>query len=108
MTSPEIKVNDGNFSAEILESSLPVLVDFSATWCGPCRMIAPVVEEIAKEYQGKLKVCTVDIDDAPDSASRYGVLSVPTLILFKGGTELDRIVGAAPRSAIEKMITAHV
>jgi len=108
MTSPEIKVNDSNFNAEILESPLPVLVDFSATWCGPCRMIAPTVEEIAKEYQGRLKVCTVDIDDAPDSASRHGVLSVPTLILFKGGAELGRIVGAVPRSAIEKMVIARI
>jgi thioredoxin 1 len=108
MTSPEIKVNDSTFGAEILESALPVLVDFFATWCGPCRMIAPVVEEVAKEYQGRLKVCKVDIDEAPGSASRYTVLSVPTLILFKGGKELDRIVGAAPRSSIEKMVIAHI
>ena len=107
MTSSEITVNDGNFNAEILESPLPVLVDFSATWCGPCRTIAPVVEEIAREYQGRLKVCTVDIDGAPDSASRHGVLSVPTLILFKGGAEMDRIMGAVPRAAIEKMIKTH-
>ena len=107
MASPEIKVNDRNFKAEILESPMPVLVDFSATWCGPCRMIAPAVEEIAQKYRGRLKVCTVDIDEAPDSASQFGVLSVPTLILFKGGEELGRLVGAMPRSAIEKMIASH-
>ncbi|MCX6339758.1 MAG: thioredoxin [Candidatus Aureabacteria bacterium] len=107
MSELEIKVDDKNFSLEVLESPLPVLVDFFATWCGPCRMIAPAVEEIAREYQGRLKVCTVDIDGAPDSASRYGVLSVPTLILFKGGAEMDRIVGAVPRAAIEKMIKTH-
>jgi thioredoxin 1 len=108
MASPEIKVNDGNFNAEILESPMPVLVDFSATWCGPCRMIAQAVEEIAQEYRERLKVCTVDIDEAPDSASRHGVLSVPTLILFKGGAELDRSIGVVPRSAIERMISGHI
>jgi len=108
MSEVEIKVNDSNFKSEVLESPLPVLADFFATWCGPCRMIAPTVEEIAREYQGRLKVCKVDIDSAPDSASRYGVLSVPTLILFKGGRELDRIVGAVPRSTIEKMVLSHV
>jgi thioredoxin 1 len=103
----EIKVNDGNFKAEVMESPLPVLADFFAAWCGPCRMIAPTIEQIAREYQGRLKVCTVDIDEAPDSASLFGVLSVPTLILFKGGKELGRLVGAMPRSAIEKMIASH-
>ena len=104
----EIKVDDGNFKTEVLESPLPVLVDFFATWCGPCRMIAPIVGEMAEEYQDKLKVCKMDIDGAPESASRYGVLSIPTLILFKGGAEVERIVGAVPRPSIEKMIAPYV
>ncbi len=108
MSEVEIKVDDSNFESEVLESPLPVLVDFFATWCGPCRMIAPVVEEIAREHLGRLKVCKLDIESGPASASRYGVLSVPTLILFKGGKELDRIVGAVPRSAIEKVVLPHV
>lgn len=104
----EIQVDDGNFKAEVLESPLPVLVDFFATWCGPCRAIAPMIEEIAKERRGKLKVCKADIDNAPDFTSRHGVLSVPTLVLFKGGAEIERLVGAVPRSTIEKMIAPHV
>jgi thioredoxin 1 len=108
MSEIEITVDDGNFKTEVLESGLPVLVDFFATWCGPCRTIAPMVEEIAKEHQGKLKVCKVDIDGAPESTSRCGVLSVPTLVLFKGREEIERLVGAVPRASIEKIIAPYV
>lgn len=108
MSESEIEVDDGNFKTEVLESPLPVLVDFFATWCGPCRMIAPTIEEIAKEHQGKLKVCKVDIDGAPDFTSRYGVLSVPTLVLFKGGVEIKRLMGAVPRPSIDAMIAPYI
>ncbi|MEJ2744185.1 MAG: thioredoxin [bacterium] len=108
MSEIEIEVNDGNFQTEVIESKLPVLVDFFATWCGPCRTIAPTVEEIAKEHQGKIKVCKVNIDDAPDCTSRCGVLSVPTLVLFKGGVEIERLVGAVPRPSIDNLIAPYV
>jgi thioredoxin 1 len=108
MSEIEIKVDDGNFQTEVLDSKIPVLVDFFATWCGPCRMLAPTVEEIAKEHQGKIKVCKVDIDGAPEATSRCGVLSVPTLVLFEGGGEIERLVGAVPRSSIDKIIAPYV
>jgi thioredoxin 1 len=108
MSEIEIKVDDGNFQTEVLDSQLPVLVDFFATWCGPCRMIAPTVEEIVKAHQGKLKVCKVDIDGAPESTSRCGVLSVPTLVLFKDGAEIERLVGAVPRPSIDKILAPYV
>jgi thioredoxin 1 len=108
MNADEIRVGDDNFKAEVLDSALPVLVDFWASWCGPCTTVAPRVAEVAKAYRGKLKVCTVDIDEAPDSASRHEVMSIPTLALFSRGKEVDRIVGAVPRSAIETMVTRHL
>jgi len=80
-----ININDINFKQEVLEESLPVLVDFWAEWCGPCRMVAPVVEQIAKEYKGKLKVCKLNVDEAPKTASSYGIMSIPTLAIFKKG-----------------------
>jgi len=103
-----VNVNDKNFKQEVLEASTPVLVDFWAPWCGPCSMVGPVVEEIAKSHQGKLKVCKVNVDDCPSSASSYGVMSIPTLVLFKNGKEADRIVGAVARAAIEKMVDSRI
>ncbi len=104
----EVKVNDKNFKHEVLESSVPVLVDFWAPWCGPCQMVAPVVEEIAKEYKGKLKVCKINVDEASDTASDYGILSIPTLAIFKDGKEVDKFVGALPKSALETVIKPHI
>ena len=80
----EVEVNDANFKQEVLESELPCLVDFWAVWCGPCQMVAPVLEEIAKEYKGKLKVCKLNVDEAPDISSEYQVMSIPNLIIFSG------------------------
>ena len=108
MSSNTISVSDTSFKTEVLESSLPVLADFWAPWCGPCSMIAPVVEEIAQKYQGKLKVCKVNVDECPASASSYGIMSIPTLILFKQGKDAQRIVGAVGRPAIEKMVDSNL
>ena len=104
----EIRVNDANFKQEALESSIPVLVDFWAPWCMPCHIVAPVVEEIAREYQGKLKVCKVNVDEAPDTASSYGIMSIPTLAIFKNGEVVDTILGAVPKNELEAAIKPHI
>ena len=104
----EIKVNDENFKQEVLESKVPALVDFWADWCMPCHMVAPVVEEIAREYQGKLKVCKLNVDEARNTASNYGIMSIPTLAIFKNGKVADKIVGALPKTELEKAIKPYL
>ncbi|MBN2119748.1 MAG: thioredoxin [Candidatus Omnitrophica bacterium] len=104
----EVTVNDANFKKEVLESDIPALVDFWAEWCGPCLMVAPVLKEIAREYEGKLKVCKVNVDDAPHTASKYGVMSIPTLAVFKNGKVVDKVVGALPKTELELTIKRHV
>jgi thioredoxin 1 len=99
-----LHVTDQNFAAEVLQSSLPVLVDFWATWCGPCRTISPVVEELAKEFTGRIKVTKLNVDENPGTPSQYGVRGIPTLIVFKGGKVLDQIVGAVPKARLLAMI----
>lgn len=106
--SHEINVNDSNFDQEVLKADMPVLVDFWAEWCGPCRMIMPVIEEIAKEYSGKLKVCKVNVDESPRSAAKYGVMSIPTIAVFMKGEMKERIVGAVPKASIVAKISAHI
>ena len=108
MKKLEINATDENFKQEILESDLPVLVDFWAAWCGACRMVAPVLEEIAGEYQGKLKVCKLNVDEAPEAASRYGIMSIPTLAIFKDGKVVDKMVGALPKSELEAVVKKHI
>ena len=104
----EINVNDKNFKEEVLESEIPVLVDFWAPWCGPCRMVGPVVEEIAEEYQGKLKVCKVNVDEAPSTASKYGVMSIPTLAVIKNGELAEKAIGAIPKGDLENLFKPHI
>ncbi len=104
----EVEVTDANFKEEVLESNLPVLVDFWAVWCAPCFMIAPVVEEIAKEYGGKLKVCKLNVDEAPATASEYGIMSIPTVAIFKNGQVVDKIIGAVPKTTLEEKIKPHI
>jgi len=104
----EIEVNDTNFKKEVLEEGSPVLVDFWATWCGPCLRLAPIVEEIAKNYKDKLKVCKLNVDDASETASKYGVMSIPTLVFFKDGKVIDELVGVVPKSDIEDTINKYI
>ncbi len=99
-----IEITDSNFEDEVTKSALPVLIDFWAVWCGPCRIIAPIVEEIAGEYEGKLKVGKLDVDNNPEISGKYGIRSIPTLLIFKGGEVVDRIVGAGPKQSIIEKI----
>ncbi|MCV7253436.1 MULTISPECIES: thioredoxin [Mycobacteriaceae] len=101
-------VTDASFSQDVLSSSTPVLVDFWATWCGPCKMVAPVLEEIAKEKTGDLRVVKLDVDANPETARDFQVVSIPTLILFKGGQPVKRIVGAKGKAALLREIAEHV
>ena len=98
------QVSDKNFSVEVLQADLPVLVDFWATWCGPCRSIGPMVEELAKQFSGRIKVAKLNVDENPGIPSQYGVRGIPTLILFKGGKILDQIVGAVPKARLVALV----
>ena len=102
------EISDQSFESEVLKSPVPVLIDFWAPWCAPCRAIAPVVEELAKEYEGKIKVVKLNVDDNPQTPQRYGVRGIPNLILFQGGNVRDQIVGAVPKKRLVDAITAVV
>ena len=103
----EIKSKD-EFDNEVLKSEVPVLVDFWAPWCGPCQMVSPVIEELAEDYSGKIKVCKMNVDEVPSIAQTYNVMSIPTIALFKGGKMVEQVIGALPKSAIEEKIKPHI
>ncbi len=103
-----IKVTDATFEETISNANTPVLVDFWAEWCGPCKMIAPVLEELATELDGKLVISKLDVDENPDTAQAFGVMSIPTLLVFKGGKPVDRIVGFQPKPQLKKRLETHV
>jgi thioredoxin 1 len=102
--STEVEVNENNFQQEVLESSTPVLVDFWAPWCMPCLIVSPIVEKLAEENQSKLKVCKLNTDENQHIAAQYGILGIPTLIFFKEGKEVDRIVGVSPKQRIQEKL----
>ena len=108
MAGAVVEITDSSFETDVLKSTTPVLVDFWAEWCGPCKMLAPTVEKLANEYTGKLKVCKVNVDENPNSASKFGIQAIPTLLIFKNGSNTDRIVGVTPekdlRGRIDKAI----
>lgn len=103
-----VAVTDDTFEDVVLMADLPTVVDFWAVWCGPCKMIAPVLEEIADEYDGQLQVAKLDVDDNPQTAMHYGVMSIPTLIVFNGGQPVERIVGFMPKAKLLAKITPHL
>jgi thioredoxin 1 len=102
------KTSDATFDQDVLKANEPVVVDFWAEWCGPCRMIAPALEEISKSLGGKVKIVKLNVDENPGTAAKYGIMSIPTLMLFKGGQLASRQVGAAPKQKLEQWITASV
>lgn len=101
-------VSDRTFESEVLKSQVPVLLDFTATWCGPCRALKPILEKVAQSYDGKVRVMQIDIDESPETPSQFGIRSVPTVILFKGGREVARQLGAVPEAKIVSLITPHL
>jgi thioredoxin 1 len=106
--SSAAQVTDSTFKEEVLDSEVPVLVDFWAPWCGPCRMVAPVVDEISAQYEGQLKVVKVNTDENPNVASQYGIRSIPTLMIFKGGQKVDMVVGAVPKTTLANTLEKYL
>jgi thioredoxin 1 len=103
-----IEITDANFEQEVVKSDVPVLIDFWAVWCGPCKMIAPFVEQLAGEYQGKVKVGKVDVDNNPNISMQFGIRSIPTLLVFNGGKVVDQIIGAVPKQTIAQKLDAQL
>jgi thioredoxin 1 len=107
-TSTLMDFNDANFDAEVLKSTVPVLVDFTATWCGPCQQLKPIVEELAKDFAGKIKMGKLDIDNSKSVPVKYGIMAVPTIILFKDGKDVQKITGLKPKADLRKRLEALV
>ena len=108
MGKDTVAVGDADFKSQVLDSSEPVLVDFWATWCAPCRAIAPALEELATQYKGKVKIAKVDVDEAQEVAQKFGIRSIPTLLMFKGGKVVEQIVGAVPKAKLEESLRKHI
>ncbi len=108
MGKDTVAVGDADFKTAVLDSAEPVLVDFWATWCAPCRAIAPALEELATQYKGKVKIAKVDVDEAQEVAQKFGIRSIPTLLMFKGGKVVDQIVGAVPKAKLEESLKKHL
>jgi len=106
--SKTVNIDDSNFDKIVLQAKIPVLVDFWAPWCGPCRMVAPVVEELAEEYDGRISFGKVNVDENPKAASQYGVMSIPTLLIFKDGKPVSNIVGFRPKAELEQSLDASL
>ena len=103
-----IHLSEKNFEAEVLKSAQPVLVDFWAEWCGPCKMIAPIIDQLSVELQGKMKIAKVNVDESPELAGQYNVMSIPSLLIFKGGKPVDQIVGAMPKDKLLAKLNPHL
>ena len=103
-----VEITDANFQKEVLDSPVPVLVDFWAVWCGPCRQVAPIVESLASKWGEKVTVAKLNVDDVPSVAERYGIMSIPTLMLFKGGQIVERVVGVSPQASLERKFEPHL
>lgn len=103
-----LELTDGTFDTEVIKTSTPVLVDFSADWCGPCKMMGPIIEDLANEYEGKAKITKIDVDVNPQTTSKYGVRSLPTLLIFKDGNVVDKIIGAVPKRVITEKLSAYL
>jgi thioredoxin 1 len=102
--SEELTVTTATFEAEVVKSAIPVVADFWAEWCGPCRMIGPILKELARDYKDRLKIAKINVDEEPDLASRYSIQSIPTLLFFKGGEMVRQQIGAVPRAVLEKIV----
>jgi thioredoxin 1 len=106
--SEPVHVTDDTFEAEVIQSDTPTIVDFWAAWCAPCLMVAPILKEIAEEYDGQLKVTKLDVDQNPQVATQFGIMSIPTLILFKDGEVVEKLIGAMPKARLLERITPHL